>query len=67
MSRAAMRDRDYDAVIISLLRGALLAIGMGAGLALYSCGGDNDESITDCSRRNQPQHYDGSKWTCKDR
>lgn len=22
-------------------------------------------SITDCSRRGIPQHWDGNKWTCK--
>ena len=30
---------------------------------LRSC--DRDDSITDCSKRNQPQRHDGQKWTCK--
>src|SRR5262245_23430058 len=38
-----------------------------AVLLLAGCAPDND-SITDCSRRDLPQHYDASRgrWTCDD-
>lgn len=32
---------------------------------LYGC--PDDDSLTNCSSRNKPQHWDGQKWTCDDR
>lgn len=36
-------------------------------LCLMQASCPDDSSIEDCSRRNQPQHYDGKQWTCKER
>jgi len=44
---------------------SLTLAAVAATVALLASCPDNDNSITDCSRRQQPQHYDGTKWTCK--
>jgi hypothetical protein len=36
-----------------------------AAMMLHSCGGGvGNDSITDCSRKGRPQHYDGQRWRC---
>lgn len=49
----------------SLLMLSLTLAALASTVALLASCPDNDNSITDCSRRQQPQHYDGTKWTCK--
>ncbi len=51
--------------MIQIINRAVVTLALiSLGMILYNCGGD-DTSITDCSRRGVPQHWDGSKWTCK--
>lgn len=47
------------------MRISSLAALVAAAIILYGC--PDDSSLTNCSSRNQPQHYDKSKgeWTCK--
>lgn len=46
-----------------LLMLSLTLAALAATVSLSGC--PDDGSITDCSRRGLPQHYDGTKWTCK--
>lgn len=53
--------RNYDIALNIAVRVAVVAaIGLSI---LYGCSGGGD-NLTDCSRRNQPQQWDGSRWTC---
>ena len=49
----------------SQLFGRLVTLAALAATAaiLVSC--PNDESVTDCSRRQQPTHWNGKEWTCR--
>lgn len=61
-----MNDRHYDGVIYALSRVAIVALIVMLMSRLYGCG-ENDKSISDCSQRGRPQHYDGGRWTCDER
>lgn len=56
-------DQAWDMVLNVAVR--LAIVGAVIGLLVYSCG-NNDHSITDCSSRHKPQHYDhgSGRWTC---
>lgn len=45
-------------------RGAALTLLLLTGIFMSECG--NDRSISDCSRRDRPQHRDNDgNWTCR--
>jgi hypothetical protein len=59
-------DRDWDAILYTLVRVVIVAAICVSGVLAWC---DNNDSISDCSRRGRPQVYDPQtgRYSCGDR
>lgn len=55
-----MTDQRWDTLLNLVLRVAFVAAVLAIGI-LSTC---KHDTLTDCSRRGKPQHWDGARWTC---